>query len=47
MDDFLPGDIRELRGAFVDFMTRTILPALPAYEAAGEFPRAGAANRRG
>lgn len=39
MDDFLPNDIRELRDAFVDFMTRAILPALPAYEAAGEFPR--------
>ena len=39
MDDFLPADIRELRDAFVDYMTRAILPALPAYEAAGEFPR--------
>ena len=39
MDDFLPGDIRELRDAFVDFMTRAILPELPAYEAAGQFPR--------
>ncbi|WP_448506709.1 acyl-CoA dehydrogenase family protein [Immundisolibacter sp.] len=47
MDDFLPNDIRELRDAFVDFMTHAVLPALPTYEAAGQFPRTGAANRRG
>lgn len=40
MDDFLPPDTRELREAFVQFMQREILPALPAFEAAGEFPRA-------
>ena len=40
MDDFLPDPIRELRDAFCASMQRKILPALPPFEAAGEFPRA-------
>lgn len=39
MDDFLPDDVRELRDAFVAFLQREVLPALPAHEAAGTFPR--------